>query len=103
MRTVDLEAGVIDVDLEFLGDRLTSSRCSRTRSTGSAGSATCATRGREVEAVDYRATTTLSGASVDDTPFGGGAGMVLRVDVVEWALRAALRASTRSTCASSGA
>ena len=31
---------------------------------------------------------TLSGESVDDTPFGGGAGMVLRVDVVEWALRA---------------
>jgi tRNA (guanine37-N1)-methyltransferase len=38
--------------------------------------------------VDYRATTTLSGRVVDDTPFGGGAGMVLRVDVVEWALRA---------------
>ncbi|MEA2169817.1 MAG: tRNA (guanine37-N1)-methyltransferase [Solirubrobacteraceae bacterium] len=43
--------------------------------------------GAEIEAIDYRATTTLSGASVDDTPFGGGAGMVLRVDVVEWALR----------------
>ena len=43
--------------------------------------------GAQVEAIDYRATTTLSGASVDDTPFGGGAGMVLRVDVVEWALR----------------
>ncbi len=43
--------------------------------------------GATVEAVDYRATTMLSGASVDDTPFGGGAGMVLRVDVVEWALR----------------
>ncbi len=38
--------------------------------------------------VDYRASTTLSGRVVDDTPFGGGAGMVLRVDVVEWALRA---------------
>jgi tRNA (guanine37-N1)-methyltransferase len=44
--------------------------------------------GSEVEAVDYRATTTLSGRSVDDTPFGGGAGMVLRVDVVDWALQA---------------
>ncbi len=43
--------------------------------------------GAVVEAIDYRATTQLSGASVDDTPFGGGAGMVLRVDVVEWALR----------------
>jgi tRNA (guanine37-N1)-methyltransferase len=43
--------------------------------------------GSSVEAVDYRTWTTLSGRSVDDTPFGGGAGMVLRVDVVEWALR----------------
>ena len=41
-----------------------------------------------VEAVDLRATTPLSWGQVDDTPFGGGAGMVLRVDVVEWALRA---------------
>src|SRR3954454_4011338 len=45
-------------------------------------------QGHALETVDYRDTTTLSGRSVDDTPFGGGAGMVLRVDVVEWALRA---------------
>jgi tRNA (guanine37-N1)-methyltransferase len=38
--------------------------------------------------VDPRATTPLSAGQVDDTPFGGGAGMVLRVDVVEAALRA---------------
>src|SRR5689334_4270665 len=44
--------------------------------------------GAAIEAIDYRATTTLSGKSVDDTPFGGGAGMVLRVDVVDWALQA---------------
>jgi len=44
--------------------------------------------GSSVEAVDYRDHTTLSGRSVDDTPFGGGAGMVLRVDVVDWALQA---------------
>jgi tRNA (guanine37-N1)-methyltransferase len=31
--------------------------------------------------------TPLSGGQVDDTPFGGGAGMVLRVDVVDAALR----------------
>jgi tRNA (guanine37-N1)-methyltransferase len=31
--------------------------------------------------------TPLSAGQVDDTPFGGGAGMVLRVDVVEAALR----------------
>ena len=29
-----------------------------------------------------------SGGQVDDTPFGGGAGMVLRVDVMDAALRA---------------
>ncbi len=45
-------------------------------------------RGSSVETVDYRDSTTLSGRSVDDTPFGGGAGMVLRVDVVDWALQA---------------
>jgi len=44
--------------------------------------------GSTFETVDYRATTPLSGGQVDDTPFGGGAGMVLRVDVVEAALRA---------------
>jgi len=44
--------------------------------------------GHTLECVDPRATTTLSGGAVDDTPFGGGAGMVLRVDVVEAALRA---------------
>ena len=43
--------------------------------------------GHSVDTVDYRDFTTLSGRSVDDTPFGGGAGMVLRVDVAEWALR----------------
>ena len=55
-------------------------------------------RGHALERVDYRATTTLSGRAVDDTPFGGGAGMVLRVDVMEGALRAAT-ASIRSSCA----
>src|SRR3984885_2742165 len=44
--------------------------------------------GHQLEFVDYRAHTPLSGGQVDDTPFGGGAGMVLRVDVVEAALRA---------------
>jgi tRNA (guanine37-N1)-methyltransferase len=43
--------------------------------------------GSSVLTVDYRESTTLSGRSVDDTPFGGGAGMVLRVDVVDWALQ----------------
>jgi tRNA (guanine37-N1)-methyltransferase len=44
--------------------------------------------GHMFEAVDLRATTPLKWGQVDDTPFGGGAGMVLRVDVVEAALRA---------------
>ena len=44
--------------------------------------------GSSVDCVDYRAHTPLRAGQVDDTPFGGGAGMVLRVDVVEAALRA---------------
>jgi len=44
--------------------------------------------GHAFEAVDYRASTPLKAGQVDDTPFGGGAGMVLRVDVIEAALRA---------------
>ncbi len=45
-------------------------------------------QGHRVGYVNYRDHTPLSGGQVDDTPFGGGAGMVLRVDVVEAALRA---------------
>jgi tRNA (guanine37-N1)-methyltransferase len=44
--------------------------------------------GSALECVDYRAHTPLKAGQVDDTPFGGGAGMVLRIDVVEAALRA---------------
>jgi len=47
-----------------------------------------AERGMRLECVSYRDHTPLSGGQVDDTPFGGGAGMVLRVDVVDAALRA---------------
>jgi tRNA (guanine37-N1)-methyltransferase len=45
--------------------------------------------GLELRLVDYRATTPLTGGQVDDAPYGGGAGMVLRVDVVDAALRGA--------------
>jgi tRNA (guanine37-N1)-methyltransferase len=38
---------------------------------------------------NYRDTTPLGAGQVDDSPYGGGAGMVLRVDVVDAALRAA--------------
>jgi tRNA (guanine37-N1)-methyltransferase len=44
--------------------------------------------GHSLGYVNYRDHTPLSAGQVDDTPFGGGAGMVLRVDVVEEALRA---------------
>jgi tRNA (guanine37-N1)-methyltransferase len=42
----------------------------------------------EFDTVGYRDTTPLTGGQVDDTPYGGGAGMVIRVDVVEAALQA---------------
>lgn len=44
--------------------------------------------GHRLTYVNYRDHTPLNAGQVDDTPFGGGAGMVLRVDVVEAALRA---------------
>ncbi len=44
--------------------------------------------GHRLGYVNYRDHTPLTGGQVDDTPFGGGAGMVLRVDVVDAALRA---------------
>jgi tRNA (guanine37-N1)-methyltransferase len=44
--------------------------------------------GHELHFVDLRATTPLGAGQVDDTPYGGGAGMVIRVDVVEAALAA---------------
>ena len=46
-------------------------------------------RGSEIRLLDYRETTPLGAGQVDDAPYGGGAGMVLRVDVVDAALRAA--------------
>jgi tRNA (guanine37-N1)-methyltransferase len=45
--------------------------------------------GSEIRMVDYRETTPLGAGQVDDSPYGGGAGMVMRVDVVDAALRAA--------------
>jgi tRNA (guanine37-N1)-methyltransferase len=44
------------------------------------------TAGLRMDFVDMRATTPLRAGQVDDTPYGGGAGMVVRVDVVEAAL-----------------
>jgi tRNA (guanine37-N1)-methyltransferase len=44
--------------------------------------------GHGLNYVNYRDHTPLKAGQVDDMPMGGGAGMVLRVDVVEAALRA---------------
>jgi tRNA (guanine37-N1)-methyltransferase len=44
--------------------------------------------GLDLDFLDLRATTPLRAGQVDDTPYGGGAGMVVRVDVVEAALAA---------------
>jgi len=43
--------------------------------------------GAQIELVDFRQGTPLSGGQVDDTPYGGGAGMVIRVDVMEAAMQ----------------
>ena len=45
--------------------------------------------GNEIRLFNYRDTTPLSNRRVDDTPYGGGPGMVLRVDVVDSALKRA--------------
>ena len=44
--------------------------------------------GNELRLIDYRETTPVNAGKVDDSPYGGGAGMVLRVDVVDAALEA---------------
>jgi tRNA (guanine37-N1)-methyltransferase len=44
--------------------------------------------GHDLRLFNYRDTTPLSHGQVDDTPYGGGAGMVIRVDVVDAALQA---------------
>jgi len=43
----------------------------------------------ELRLLNYRDTTPLRSGQVDDDPYGGGAGMVLRVDVVDAALESA--------------
>src|SRR3954468_23587683 len=51
--------------------------------------------GNELRLFNYRDTTPLTGRQVDDSPYGGGAGMVLRVDVIDAALQAAYGEGTR--------
>ncbi len=45
--------------------------------------------GTELRFLNYRDSTPLKAGQVDDSPYGGGAGMVMRVDVVDAALQAA--------------
>ena len=45
--------------------------------------------GSELRFRDLRETTPLGAGQVDDSPYGGGAGMVMRVDVIDAALQAA--------------
>jgi tRNA (guanine37-N1)-methyltransferase len=45
--------------------------------------------GNELTFRNYRDSTPLGAGQVDDSPYGGGAGMVMRVDVVDAALEAA--------------
>ena len=45
--------------------------------------------GHELRFLNPRETTPLGAGQVDDTPYGGGAGMVMRVDVIDAALAAA--------------
>lgn len=47
--------------------------------------------GNTLTVINLRDHTPLSGGQVDDAPFGGGAGMVLRVDVMDAVLRACYR------------
>lgn len=51
--------------------------------------------GSEIRLHDYRDSTPLEGGRVDAAPYGGGPGMVIRVDVVDAALRAAYGDSPR--------
>ncbi len=71
--------------------RSMSSPSFRTRSPGSVEQRPlAAVLGSELDLrlLNYRDTTPLTGGQVDDEPYGGGAGMVLRVDVVAAALDA---------------
>jgi tRNA (guanine37-N1)-methyltransferase len=45
--------------------------------------------GSELRYFDLRESTPLGAGQVDDSPYGGGAGMVMRVDVIDAALQAA--------------
>jgi tRNA (guanine37-N1)-methyltransferase len=55
--------------------------------------------GHDLRLFNYRDTTPLSAGQVDDSPYGGGAGMVIRVDVVDSALQAVYGPDTEAMLA----
>src|SRR3954471_18595247 len=56
--------------------------------------------GHDVRLFNYRDTTPLGAGQVDDTPYGGGAGMGIRGGVVDAALQAVYGADTQAMLAS---
>jgi tRNA (guanine37-N1)-methyltransferase len=56
--------------------------------------------GHDIRFFNYRDTTPLAAGQVDDTPYGGGAGMLIRVDVVDSALQAVYGPDTGAMLAS---
>ncbi|HZO59070.1 MAG TPA: tRNA (guanosine(37)-N1)-methyltransferase TrmD [Solirubrobacterales bacterium] len=50
--------------------------------------------GHDLRYFNYRDTTPLPNGQVDDSPYGGGAGMLIRVDVVDAALQAVYGSDT---------
>jgi tRNA (guanine37-N1)-methyltransferase len=55
--------------------------------------------GHDLRLFNYRDTTPLPAGQVDDSPYGGGAGMVIRVDVVDAALTAVYGTDTAALLA----
>jgi tRNA (guanine37-N1)-methyltransferase len=55
--------------------------------------------GHDLRLFNYRDTTPLGNGQVDDSPYGGGAGMVIRVDVVDAALQAVYGPDTEAMLA----
>jgi tRNA (guanine37-N1)-methyltransferase len=55
--------------------------------------------GHDLRLFNYRDTTPLAHGQVDDSPYGGGAGMVIRVDVVDAALQAVYGTDTAAMLA----
>ena len=95
IRSVDVERARGSTSTSaFLGEGREDRRRHAVPGRGSTGFARSATSrnalaaGSALTLINPRDHTPLSGGQVDDAPFGGGAGMVLRVDVMDATLRA---------------